>query len=115
MKQEDIDRILQLVAYIKNMDYQTKQVMMDGSNYDRMFTALQSARQLLAPIVNSLRWRSAYPGITYDHSDAYVSFTCQCGQIHTFSEGGDSTTCDCGRVYRLQLFVEVDSTLLKGG
>lgn len=54
MNQADCDRILQLVAYIKGMDYQTKQAMMDGSNYDRMFDALQAARKLCNDVVASL-------------------------------------------------------------
>jgi late competence protein required for DNA uptake (superfamily II DNA/RNA helicase) len=54
MSQEDRNRILQLVAYVKNMNYQSKQAMMDGSNYGRMLDSLQAAQKLCVPIVNSI-------------------------------------------------------------
>lgn len=55
MTTEDRDRILQLVAYVNTMHYHAKQPMMDGSNYDKMHDALEKARKLCVPVVNSLR------------------------------------------------------------
>jgi hypothetical protein len=54
MNQEDRDRILQLVAYVQSMNYQSKQAMMDSSNYGRMLDSLQAAQKLCVPIVDSI-------------------------------------------------------------
>ena len=51
---EDRDRILQLVAHVNTMHYHAKQVTMDGSNYDKMHDALEMAKRLCVPVVNSL-------------------------------------------------------------
>lgn len=112
MNQSDIDRILQLVAYVQSMNYQTKQVMMDGSNYDHMFATLQSAHKLLPAVVESLRWRPAYPGITYNWTEEAACFDCPCGESDiVLGEGGETVTCDCGITYRLRHYVEADRIL----
>jgi hypothetical protein len=54
MTAEDRERILQLVAYVNTMYYHSRQVTMDGSNYDKTQNALEMAKKLCVPIVNSL-------------------------------------------------------------
>ena len=54
MTTEERDRVLQLVAHVNTMHYYAKQVMMDGSNYDKMHDALEMAKKLCVPVVNSL-------------------------------------------------------------
>lgn len=54
MTTEDRDRILQLVACVSTMHYHAKQPMMDGSNYDKLHDALEKAKKLCVPVVNSL-------------------------------------------------------------
>jgi hypothetical protein len=81
MKTEDRDRILQLVAYVKNMSYQTKQAMMDGSNYDRLWDNLQAAVKLCNPIVNSL------------NQPRRESYCPDCGEFHPIEESGPDFVC----------------------
>lgn len=51
---EDRDRILQMVAYIKMMNYQAKQTMMDSSNWRKLLEILDDANAICVGIVNSL-------------------------------------------------------------
>ena len=54
MTEEDRDRILQMVAYIKQMNYQAKQAMMDGSNWRKLLDILESANKLCVGVVASM-------------------------------------------------------------
>jgi hypothetical protein len=55
MTTEDRDRILQLVSYVNVMFYHAQQPTMDNSNYNAMLAALEKAKALCVPVVNSLR------------------------------------------------------------
>lgn len=77
MTTEDRDRILQLVHLVQNMDYQTKQAMMDGSNYDKLHDALQEASKLCVPVVNSLdpnNLPEGYYAVSWDDDGDYNAY-----------------------------------------
>lgn len=54
MSEEDRDRILQMVAYIRQMNYQQKQAMMDGSNWRKLLETLDDAYKLCPGVVASM-------------------------------------------------------------
>lgn len=77
MTTEDRERILQLVAHVNTMHYHAKQPMMDGSNYDKMHDALEKARKLCVPVVNSLREDvppEGYYAVSWDDDDDYNAY-----------------------------------------
>lgn len=49
------DRILQLVAYVKAMQYQSHQAVMDNSNYNAILDILEQANKLCIRVVNDLK------------------------------------------------------------
>lgn len=96
---EDRDRILQLVRLVQSMDYQSRQAMMDGSNYDRMFDALQEARKLLVPITNSLREDvppDGYYAVFFDdrRPSAYYLWFSEYGVFWGYDERDDGQRLD---------------------
>ena len=106
MNQEDIDRILQLVAYI-NQAYDSNM-----KSYRPMDAVIVKAHAIAPDVVKSLQWRPAYPGITYVWSEEAVCFNCPCGTRDiVLGEGGETVTCDCGITYRLRHYVEADRIL----
>lgn len=54
MNEQDRDRILQMVAYIREMNYQQKQAMMDNSNWRKLLEALDDAYKLCPGVVESV-------------------------------------------------------------
>ena len=107
MTQEDIDRILQLVAYI-NQAYDAAM-----KSYARLPSAVIKAHAIAPAVVQSLQWRPAYPGITYVWSEEATCFNCPCGARDiVLGEGGETVTCDCGITYRLRHYVEADRNMV---
>lgn len=99
MTVNDSDRILELVAHVRNAYGQVQ----TGEN------SLSLAHQLCDAVVDSIKWVSAYPSIKYNWSEEAVSFDCPCGTKDiVLSESGESVTCSCGCVYRLQHYVETN-------
>jgi hypothetical protein len=83
MTTEDRDRILQLVSYVNTMHYHAKQPMMDGSNYGKMQDALEKAKKLCVPVVNSLdpnNLHEGYYAVSWDDDDDYSAVYVRFGE-----------------------------------
>ncbi len=110
MNQEEIYRILQLVAYV-NVAYDAA-----TKSYAPLPRGIAEAHDLAPAVVQSPQWRPAYPGITYVWSAAATCFNCPCGARDiVLGEGGETVTCDCGITYRLRHYVEADRNMMQGG
>lgn len=106
MNQEDIDRILQLVAYI-NQAYDSNM-----KSYRPMDAAIVEAHAIAPDVVKSLQWRPAAPGIEGRWGRCFMCFACPCGTEHDIDKDGETVKCDCGITYRLRHYVEADRNMV---
>ncbi len=103
MSEEDRDRILQLIAYVKAIGIMAP---MGVGKWNQQMELLHDAKSLCNPIITSLSARIA-TDIKYNWSAGEVSFDCPCGEVEIYLDESEHE-CVCGRVYRLRHYVEVE-------